>query len=73
VMDQQGQHLVVVVGPNNMAATRPVAVGSQMGSNWIITSGIHPGDRVVTEGNDKIRGPMPVRPTAEQATSQGGR
>jgi membrane fusion protein (multidrug efflux system) len=73
VMDQQGQHLVVVVGPNNMAATRPVAVGSQMGSNWIITSGIHPGDRVVTEGNDKIRGPMPVRPTSEQATSQGGR
>jgi membrane fusion protein (multidrug efflux system) len=73
VMDQQGQHLVVVVGPNNMAATRPVTVGSQVGSNWIITSGIRPGDRVVTEGNDKIRGPMPVRPTAEQATSQGGR
>jgi membrane fusion protein (multidrug efflux system) len=73
VMDQQGQHLVVVVGPNNMAATRPVTVGSQVGSNWIITSGIRPGDRVVTEGNDKIRGPMPVRPTVEQATSQGGR
>jgi len=73
VMDQQGQHLVVVVGPNNMAATRPVTVGSQVGSDWIITSGIRVGDRVVTEGNDKIRGPMPVRPTAEQATSQGGR
>jgi membrane fusion protein (multidrug efflux system) len=73
VMDQQGQHLVVVVGPNNIAATRPVTVGSQVGSDWIITSGIRVGDRVVTEGNDKIRGPMPVRPTAEQATSQGGR
>jgi len=73
VMDQQGQHLVVVVGPNNMAATRPVAVGSQMGSNWIITGGIRPGDRVVTQGNGKIRGPMPVRPVAEQATAQGGR
>src|ERR1039457_6340268 len=73
VMDQQGQHLVVVVGPNNMAATRPVTVGSQVGSDWIITSGIRAGDRVVTEGSDKIRGPMPVRPTAEQATSQGGR
>jgi membrane fusion protein (multidrug efflux system) len=73
VMDQQGQHLVVVVGANNMAATRPVTVGSQVGSDWIITSGIRAGDRVVTEGSDKIRGPMPVRPTAEQATSQGGR
>ena len=73
VMDQQGQHLVVVVGPNNMTATRPVTVGNQVGSNWIITSGIRAGDRVVTEGNDKIRGPMPVRPTSEQATSQGGR
>jgi membrane fusion protein (multidrug efflux system) len=62
-----------VVGPNNKTATRPVTVGNQVGSNWIITSGIRAGDRVVTEGNDKIRGPMPVRPTTEQATSQGGR
>ena len=73
VTDQQGQHLVVVVGQNNMTEIRPVTVGSQVGSNWIITSGIRAGDRVVTEGNDKIRGPMPVRPTVEQATSQGGR
>jgi len=73
VMDQQGQHLVIVVGPNNMAATRPVTVGSQVGSDWIIISGVRAGDRVVTEGNDKIRGPMPVRPIVEQATSQGGR
>ena len=73
VTDQQGQHLVVVVGPNNMTEIRPVTVGSQVGSNWIITRGVRAGDRVVTEGNDKIRGPMPVRPTAEQATSQGGR
>jgi membrane fusion protein (multidrug efflux system) len=73
VMEQQGQHLVVVVGPNNMTETRLVTVGSQVGSNWIITSGIHAGERVVTEGNGKIRGPMPVRPVVEQATSQGGR
>ncbi|WP_420237054.1 efflux RND transporter periplasmic adaptor subunit [Telmatobacter bradus] len=73
VMDQQGQHLVVVVGPNNMTETRIVTVGSQVGSDWIITSGIRAGDRVVTEGNGKIRGPMPVRPVAEQATAQGGR
>jgi RND family efflux transporter MFP subunit len=73
VLDQQGQHLVVVVGANNMTEIRRVSVGSQVGDSWIITNGIHAGDRVVTEGNDKIPGPMPVRPTAERANLQGGR
>lgn len=73
VMDQQGQHLVVVVGPNNLATIRQVTVGRQVGSAWIITSGIRAGERVVTEGNGKVRGPMPVQPVAEQSTPQGGR
>jgi membrane fusion protein (multidrug efflux system) len=73
VLDQQGQHFVIVVGENNMAQTHLVTVGRQVGTEWIITSGLAAGERVVTEGNDKVRGTMPVRPVADGRVAQGGR
>lgn len=73
VIDQQGKHLVVVVGKDNMASMRPVTVGPQTGSDWIITSGVSAGETVVTEGNGKIQSAMPVHPVADSATAAGGR
>lgn len=71
VLEQQGKHLVVVVDKNNMAQIRPVTVGKQIGSEWIILDGLQSGERVVTEGNGKIQGTMPVHPVAD--TQAGGR
>ncbi len=73
VLDQQGQHLVVVIGTNNQAQIRKVGVGRQVGQNWIITSGLQAGDRVVTEGNAKVRDGMPVKPVADTSTAGEGR
>lgn len=71
VLEQQGKHMVVVVDKNNMAQIRPVTVGKQIDSNWIILSGLQAGERVVTEGNGKIQATMPVHPVAD--TQAGGR
>ena len=70
VLEQQGKNIVVVVDKNNFATPRLVKVGKQVGTEWIILSGLNAGDRVVTEGNGKIQTPMPVRPVADNA---GGR
>jgi membrane fusion protein (multidrug efflux system) len=70
VTEQQGKHIVVVVDRNNFATPRLVTVGKQVGTEWIIQSGLNAGDRVVTEGNGKIQAPMPVHPVADNA---GGR
>lgn len=70
VTEQQGKHSVVVVDKNNMATPRLVTVGNQVGVEWIVLSGLEPGDRVVTEGNGKIRSPMLVRPVADNAEAR---
>jgi len=70
VLEQQGKHMVVVVDKNNMATPRLVEVGKQIGTEWIVLSGLNAGERVVTEGNGKIQAPMPVHPVADNA---GGR
>jgi membrane fusion protein (multidrug efflux system) len=57
---------VLVIGEGNVPAPRPVKVaGSQMGalgSQWVISSGLVAGERVVVDGFQKIRPKSPVTP-----------
>jgi hypothetical protein len=51
-----------VVGSGNIVQIRSVALGPQLGSDLIITSGINPNERVVTEGVSKLKDGMRVAP-----------
>ena len=51
---------VMVVGKNNIAAARPVRLGDLQGGNWVIRSGLTPGDRVIVGGLQKVRPGAPV-------------
>ena len=55
VTNVQGQYLVAVVDRENKVNIRKVVAGSRIGSMWIITEGLKPGDRVVAEGTQKVR------------------
>jgi membrane fusion protein (multidrug efflux system) len=50
VNQQQGSYQVTVVGADNRAQLRTVEVGPRVGSLWVITSGLKPGERVVAAG-----------------------
>jgi membrane fusion protein (multidrug efflux system) len=54
VTELQGSYQVLVVGPDNRASIRPVAVGARSGTMWIIENGLKPGERVVVEGLQKV-------------------
>jgi membrane fusion protein (multidrug efflux system) len=62
VSELQGSYQVAVVGSGNIVQIRSVALGPQLGSNLIITSGINPNERVVTEGVSKLKDGMRVSP-----------
>jgi membrane fusion protein (multidrug efflux system) len=55
VIEVQSLYQVIVVSPENRATFRPVKVGDRVGTNWIITEGLKPGERVVVEGVQKIQ------------------
>lgn len=55
VMQVQSMYQVLVVTPQNKAVFRPVKVGDRVGTNWIITEGIQPGEKVVVDGILKIQ------------------
>jgi membrane fusion protein (multidrug efflux system) len=62
VVELQGTYQVTVVGETNTVRLQSVKVGEQVGANWIIESGLKPGDRVVVEGTQKVKPGAVVNP-----------
>ncbi|MBK8889912.1 MAG: efflux RND transporter periplasmic adaptor subunit [Dechloromonas sp.] len=62
VTEIQGKYLVAVVGADNKVDIRPVTVGERVGTEWVITKGLQPGEQVIAEGTQKVRPGATVNP-----------
>ncbi len=78
VTELQGNYQVAVVEADNKIHIQPVRVGERSGTLWIVQEGLHPGQRVVVEGLQKIREGMlvnttnaPPEPASSTATTPG--
>lgn len=60
--DAKGGATVLVVNDQNKAELRPIQVAQAVDSNWLATKGLSPGDRVISEGLQRIQAGMTVRP-----------
>jgi membrane fusion protein (multidrug efflux system) len=67
VTELQGANQVDVIGPDNKIKIKNVVVGVKQGAYCVVKSGVQPGDRVVTEGNDKMRDGVQVNPKPDPA------
>ena len=57
----QGDTVIVVA--DGKPAPRPIKIGSQQGTNWIVLDGLKPGEQVVVDGFQKMMVPgAPVKP-----------
>jgi len=70
VNQQQGSSQVTVIGADNRAQLRTVKVGPRVGTLWVITSGLKPGERVVAAGAEKARNGEVVNPTPYKETEE---
>ena len=73
VMEIQGLHNVFVVNAENTIETRDIKVGSKVGSFWLISEGLKPGEKVVFEGLQKVKDGATVKAVAADVklTDQG--
>jgi membrane fusion protein (multidrug efflux system) len=62
VGEMQGKFLVAVVKSDNTADIRPVKVAEQVGTEWVITEGLKPGEKIIVEGIQKVKPGSPVNP-----------
>ncbi len=59
----QNIYMAFVVNDSNKINPRPVTTGARIGSNWVITEGIKPGEKLALVGNMIIKPGMTIRPS----------
>ena len=76
VIETQGTCHVIVVDENNRSSIRSVQMGERHGQFWIVNQGLHPGERVIVEGTQKVRegtivNPKPYKPDVDSGPTTG--
>jgi membrane fusion protein (multidrug efflux system) len=71
VVEVQATSGVWTVGTDNVARLKTVVLAEKTGDGGIIVEeGLEPGERIVVEGQVKVRGGQPVAPVAEPASKE---
>ena len=60
---------VMVVAEDGKVSPRPVKVGAQQLGQWVILDGLKPGEQVMVDGFQKLRGGAPVKPVPWKAAA----
>jgi RND family efflux transporter MFP subunit len=71
VSELQGGYQVAAVDSDNKVSIRTVQVGDRVDSQWVITDGLKPGERVIAEGVQKVHAGMQVNPKPFAAGTTG--
>ena len=72
VQQVQSMQTVYTVGAGNMVEARAVKTRERVGDDWIVEEGLRAGDKVIVEGQLRIRPGMPVTPKPFQAERKTG-
>lgn len=65
--DPRGQATVFVVGPNDTAVQKTVQADRTQGQFWVVTAGLNPGDKVITQGTANLRPNAKIKPVPANA------
>jgi membrane fusion protein (multidrug efflux system) len=78
VVEQMGEYFVFVLGDSSKVSQRKVQLGAHVGDKIVARDGVKAGEKVVTEGVQKIRDGVKVqvgtpgaKPPAQAGAPQG--
>ena len=68
IQQLQSEQTVLTVGAGNIVELRAITTAERVGENWIVQQGLKPGDRVIVEGQLKVRPGARVTPKPYHAS-----
>ena len=72
VQQLQNMQTVYSVGPDNKVAARAITTGPRVGELWVVEQGLKPGDRIIVDGQLKVRPGSVVQPTLYKHEAAAG-
>ena len=70
--DFNGSAFVFLAGPGDKAVRRPVTADRAAGTNWVVTEGLRPGDRVIVQGLNNLKAGASIKPVPASAPQRIG-
>jgi len=65
--DPQGNASLFVVGPGNRAVQRTIVAARTQGPYWVVTEGLAPGEKVITQGLANVKDGAQIKPVPASA------
>ena len=65
--DPKGNATLWVVGPGNRAVERTIVADRTQGEYWVVTQGLAPGEKVITQGTASLKDGAPIKPVPASA------
>lgn len=65
--DRQGNATVFVVGPGSRAVQRTIQADRTVGTSWVVTGGLAPGEKVITQAPANLKDGAPIKPVLASA------
>ena len=65
--DPQGNATLFVVGPGNRAVQRTVVTARTQGPYWVVTQGLAPGEKVISQGTANLKDGAQIKPVPASA------
>ncbi len=70
--DFDGSAFVYLVGKDNKAVRRKIVADRTSGANWVVTEGLKPGERVISQGIGNLRQGAAIRPVPASSAQRVG-
>lgn len=70
--DIGGEAFVFVVGAGNKVDRRTVTADRTVGTDWVVTTGLRPGDKVITQGTNNLKQGAPIKPVPANTPQRVG-
>ncbi len=70
--DERGRPTALVVGADGKAQLRSLQLGQAVGDQWLVTSGLKAGDRLIVQGLQKVKAGQAVRASTVSLVTPAG-
>jgi len=70
--DRRGRPIALVVNADNVVEERQLTIIEARNSDWLVSSGLHDGDRIIVEGLQKVRPGAKVAPEEKAPAAAAG-
>ena len=70
IVGPSGAASVMLVTATDSVVSQPIQIGSAVGTDWVVKSGLKAGDRVVVDGLQKVRPGITVKPVPARVAEE---